>query len=105
MKRYVTLLHMAKHQNTLTCIFDPKSLRISAYEIHEWIHNHLRTPEHEVLMIQIDGPRRQVFIKLKQTDELHRILQATNGMQEYNHSNSEISQVCTEMAGLGTERI
>ena len=56
-------------------------------------------------MIQIDGPRRQVFIKLKQTEELHRILQATNGMQEYNHSNSEISQVCIEMAGLGTKRI
>jgi len=56
-------------------------------------------------MIQIDGPRRQVFIKLKQTVDLHRILQATNGMQEYNHSNVEILQVCIEMAGLGTKRI
>ena len=69
---------MAERQNTLTSIFDPKNPCISAYEIHEWINDHLRIPEHEVLMIQIEGQRRQVFIK--QSDELHRMLQATNGL-------------------------
>jgi len=41
-------------------------------------------------MIQIEGPQRQVFIKLKQSAELQAILQATNGIQEYKHSNGEL---------------
>jgi hypothetical protein len=56
-------------------------------------------------MLQIDGPRRQVFIKMKQCNELHRIIQETNGVKKYKHSNGEISQVRIEMAGLGTKRI
>jgi hypothetical protein len=51
---------MTERQNTLTCSFEPRSPRISAYEIHEWIHEHLRIQEQEVTMIQIDGPKRQV---------------------------------------------
>jgi hypothetical protein len=62
-------------------------------------------PEHEVQMLQIDGPRCQVFIKLKQCKKLNRIIQETNGSQEYKHSNGEISQVRIEMAGLGTKSI
>ena len=104
MKQFVTT-NIAERQNTLTCIFDPKSPRISTFEIHEWIHDQLRIPEHEVQMLQIDGPRRQVFIKMKQCNELHRIIQETNGLQEYKHSNGEISQVGIEMAGLRTKRI
>jgi hypothetical protein len=56
-------------------------------------------------MLQTDGPKRRVFIKLKQCIELNRILQETNGVQEFKHSNGEISQVQIEMAGLGTKRI
>jgi hypothetical protein len=56
-------------------------------------------------MLQIDAPRRQVFIKMKQCNELHRIIQETNGLKEYKHFNGEISQVRIEMAGLGTKRI
>jgi hypothetical protein len=96
---------MAERQNTLTCSFDPKSPRISAFEIHEWIHEQLKIPEHEVAMIQIDGPKRQVFIKLKQYIEVQKIIQATNGLQEYKHKNGELSQVRIEIAGLGTKRI
>jgi len=96
---------MAERQNTLTCAFDPKSPRVSAFEIHEWIHDQLRIPENEVQMIQIDGPRRQVFIKMKQCNELYKIIQETNGQKEYKHSNGEISQVKIEMAGLGNKRI
>jgi hypothetical protein len=96
---------MAERQNTLTFVFDPKSPRVSAFEIHEWIHEQLRIPEHEVQMLQIDGPRRHIFIKLKQCNELHRITQASYGLQEYKHANEEISQVGIEMAGLGTKRI
>jgi hypothetical protein len=87
-KQYVTT-DMAERQNTLTCVFDPKSPRVSAFEICEWIHDQLRIPEHEIQMLQIDGPRRQVFIKMKQCNELHRIMQKTNGVKEYKHSNGE----------------
>jgi len=96
---------MAERQNILTCIFDPKSPGISAFEIHEWIHDQLRIPEHEVQMLQIDGPKRQVFINLKQCKELHRVIQEINGLQKYKHSNGEILQVRIEMAGLGTKCI
>jgi hypothetical protein len=96
---------MAERQNTLTCVFDPKIPRVSAFEIQEWIHDQLGIPGHEIQMLQIDGPRRQVFIKMKQCNELHRITQETNGLKEYKHSNEEISQVRIEMAGLRTKRI
>jgi hypothetical protein len=95
---------MGERQNTLTCSFGPKSPRISAFEIHEWIHEQLKIPEHEVAMIQIDGPKRQVFIKLKYS-EVQKIIQATNGLQEYKHTHGELSQMRTEIAGLGTKRI
>jgi hypothetical protein len=53
---------MDERQNTLVCSFDHQSFRISAYEIHEWMHAVLHVLETTVTMIQIDGPRRQVFI-------------------------------------------
>jgi hypothetical protein len=56
-------------------------------------------------MLQIDGPKRQVFIKLNQYNAVQRILKETKGSQEYKHSNGEISHVRIEMAGLGTKRI
>jgi hypothetical protein len=53
---------MEERMNTLLCSFDHQSSRISAYEIHEWMHDVLHVLEATVTMIQIDGPRRQVFI-------------------------------------------
>ena len=55
---------MMGRPNTLVCSFDPTSPRITAWDIHEWIHDALQIPEQDVLMVQIDGVRRQVFIKL-----------------------------------------
>ena len=40
----------------IVCAFDPVSPRISAYEIHEWIHNKLRITGKTVNITQIDGP-------------------------------------------------
>jgi len=54
---------MSDRQNTIICIFDPKSPRISAFQIHEWIYERLQLPEHDVRMVQIDGPQRRVYIK------------------------------------------
>jgi hypothetical protein len=46
-----------ERQNTFVCAFDPQSPRISAFDIHEWIHNTLCLRESEVVMIQIDSPK------------------------------------------------
>jgi hypothetical protein len=96
---------MTERQNTLTCSFEPRSPKISAYEIHEWIHEHLRIQEQEATIIEIDGPKRQVFIKLNLYNAVQRMLQETKGLQEYKHSNGEISHVRIEKAGLGTKHI
>jgi len=54
---------MSEHQNTFVCTSDSKSPRISAFDIHEWIYKQLNLPENAVNMVQVDGPRRQVYIK------------------------------------------
>jgi len=46
---------MDERQNTIVCAFDLKSLRISAYDTHEFIYAQLRLEDNEVLMVQIDG--------------------------------------------------
>lgn len=81
-----TVRHIvAERKNTITCSFDPQSPRITAYEIHEWIYEKLKIPGDGVAMIQIDGPKRQVFIKLKQNSEIIRIIQDSQGSLEYKH--------------------
>ena len=55
---------MNDRQNTIVCIFDVRSPRITALQEHEWIYGNLRLPEKDVRMIQIDGPGSRVFIKL-----------------------------------------
>ena len=54
---------MSDRLTTLVCIFDLRSPRISAYNIHEWIHVSLRLVEEDIQMIQADGPKCRVFIK------------------------------------------
>jgi hypothetical protein len=89
----------------LVCSFDPTSLRINAYEIHELIHKQLKVKDHSALMIQIDGTRRQVFIKFTESTFVTDILNTTNGIAEYKHMIEEISPVRLELAGMGTWRI
>ena len=94
-----------ERRNTLVCSFDHQSPRISALEIHNWIHDVLRAAEHTVTMIQIDGPRRQVFIKFVEIQYAHDILLTTQGTAEYKHTSGEVSIVRTDMAGRGTKRV
>jgi hypothetical protein len=99
------VLIMCERRNTLVCFFDHASPRISAFEIHEWIHSQLQVSEQSVLMIQIYGPRRQVFIKFTDPTYVQDILHATNGITEYKHLTGEIFPVRLELAGMGTRCI
>ena len=69
---------MSDRLTTLVCIFDPRSPRISAYNIHEWIHDSLRLVEEDTQMIQVDVCRRRVFIIFFNEDRMKEILQDTS---------------------------
>jgi hypothetical protein len=96
---------MDERQNTLICTFDPQTPRISAHEIHEWIYEKLHVAEDIVLMIQIDGPKRQVYINFVDLKYVHAILQTTREQYEYKHSNGEISTVRIEKGVMGTKKV
>jgi len=96
---------MAERLNTIVCTFDPVSPKITAFEIHEWIHNTFRIPEQNVTIIQADGIRRQVFIKLVNNDCVQTLLRDTSGEAKYKHHSGEVSTVDTDVAGLGTKRV
>jgi len=96
---------MEQRQNTTVCESDHSSPRITAYHIHEWIFESLRLPETDIRTIQIDGPRRRVYIKLHSSDRPHAVLQATGGRVEYRHDNGELSAVHINTAGMGIRRI
>jgi len=89
----------------VVCSFDPKSPRISAPDIHEWIFEQLHVLENVVIMVQIDGMHRQVYIKFTDFQYLQDLLHSTTGQSEYKHNNGEISQVKIEMAGMGTRHV
>ena len=96
---------MKDRQNTIVCIFDVRSPRITALQIHVWIYENLRLPEKDVRMIQIDGSGRRVFIKLNTSEQAQSILQTTKGKLEFRHDNGELSILQLELAGLGIRRI
>jgi len=96
---------MCEGKTTIVCIFDKKSPRITAYHIHEWIHEKLKLLEEEVRMIQIDGPRRRVYIKLNNEVRLQEVLHTTQGRLDYIHDNGELAIVYIERAGMGVRRV
>jgi len=95
---------MCDRQNTLVYIFDPRSPRITAYHIHEWIYEQLRLQEDEIRMIQTDGPRRQVFIKFVTNEKMQTVLLSTKRQMEYRHDDGEVSIVRIDKAGIGMRR-
>jgi len=96
---------MEERQNTIVCEFDPSSPRITAHHIHDWIYESLRLPESDFRIIQIDGPRRRVYIKFHSSDRPYAVLQATEGRVEFRHDNGELSLVNISLAGIGIRSI
>jgi hypothetical protein len=56
-------------------------------------------------MIQIDGTKRQVYIKLSEQKAVMNLLQTTAGQADCKHQNGEITKVTISMAGMGNKRI
>jgi len=52
-------------------------------------------------MIQIDGPRRRIYIKFANSTRMQAVLHDTKGQQEFRHDNGELSQANIELAGMG----
>jgi hypothetical protein len=96
---------MSELRNTLACCFDFSGPRLTACDIHEWIHSQLQVSEYSVLIIQIDGTRRQVFIKFTDLHFVQDILNVTNGETVYKHTMGEIFPVRLMIAGMLTGRI
>ena len=96
---------IVERQNKFVCAFDPLIPRISAYEIHEWIFDTLCLSESEVVMIQIDGPKRHVYIKLSDPSRMQDIPTSTTGQAEYRHTNGVISRVRIEAVGLVLRKV
>jgi hypothetical protein len=78
---------------------------VSAYDIHEWIYEKLRLQDNELTMIQIDGPRRQVYIKFSDPQKMQTLLSATQGQEDFRHDNGEISKVRIDVVGIGMRRV
>jgi hypothetical protein len=96
---------MAERQNIVVCSFDLSIPKITAYDIHQWIFATMRIPEHKILMIQIDGIKRQVYIKLTDNDCALALLRETGRQAEYKYPTGELFIVNITMAGMGTKRI
>jgi hypothetical protein len=56
-------------------------------------------------VIQIDGTKRQVYIKLIDNIYVIDLLHATKGQSEYKHNTGEITIVTISMAGMGNKRV
>ena len=96
---------LSNRQNTLVCTFDMSSPRISAYDIHEWIHVNMKLEPTDVIMIQIDSTKRQVYLKLHDDKLVHSLIRTTTGQLKYKHPSGEVSNVTIEMAGTRTTRV
>ena len=96
---------MAERQHTIVCAFDQSSPRALALDIHEWIYETLQLKTTEVCMIQIYGPRRQIYIKFQDPQRMNALLTETQGQKDFRHDNGEISKVRIEAVGLGMRRV
>jgi hypothetical protein len=75
------------------------------YDIHEWIYDTMCLEEDEVAMVEIDGPRRHVYIKFREFQRKQEILTATNGRGEFRHTKGEFCKVRIEAAGVGMRQV
>jgi hypothetical protein len=63
-------VNMTEREQTIVCAFDQRSPRVSAFDIHEWIYEIVHLQEYEVVMVQIDGLRRHVYINFREPQRM-----------------------------------
>jgi hypothetical protein len=56
-----------------------KSTKISAGDIHEWIHDHLNLDESEEDTRHVNGTKRQVFVKFYDEQRVMDLVKRNNG--------------------------
>ena len=56
-------------------------------------------------MIQVDGPRRRIYIKFVTSEKMQTVLRSTAGQLEFQHETGEISIVHLDKAGMGLRMI
>jgi hypothetical protein len=96
---------MAAPCNTIVFTSDPASPRISAFDLHEWLHEVIRIQEQKLKMIQNDGIKRQVYVKPNDRDYVLSIINETGRRGEYKHTTGDISIVEIAVAGMGYKKI
>lgn len=84
----------------MMCAYKKDSPRISAIDICDWIHTKIQFP-----VVQIDGIRRHVYIKLRDPRILEDAIAQNNGALTYEHHKGVVSNVAVSMASLGKRRI
>jgi hypothetical protein len=78
--------NMSERQNTIICAFDPRSPRISAYEIHEWIYAQMCLEDQ---MVWVDELKRHVYIKFRDSERMRKVLQSPGGKVDILHCCSD----------------
>jgi hypothetical protein len=61
--------------------------------------------EDEVTMVQTDGEKRQVYIKVREYQKMCEILTTTQGKGKIRRGNGEMSTVRIDSAGMGIKRV
>jgi hypothetical protein len=91
----------------VVCCFDPSGPLVAAFDIHEWLHDVFKIPEHIVNAIQMEGPKRQVYIKFIEQSyvQVQALIRDTNGQAEHKHTTGELSIVNITNADMGTKRV
>ena len=56
-------------------------------------------------MIQVDGPRRRIYIKFVTSEKMQTVLRSTAGQLEFQRETGEISIVHVDIAGMGLRKI
>jgi hypothetical protein len=83
---------MRERQIAIVCAFDLRSPRISAYEIHKWIYTQMCLNGQEVTMVQIDGPKRHMYIKFRDNGRMQDVLHLTGRQAECSHTMAKYQQ-------------
>jgi len=96
---------MCEGKQTIVCTFEDTCPRINPLEVHDWLFYELQVTENIILVIQIDGARKQAFVKFLDQKYVDKILQMTNGTTQFKHNTGEITQAKIDIAGLGSRRI